>query len=188
MGITEIAAGAGAVLGLVGTVLGVLSNWAGLTRVRPRLKVRPIWTAWRTADGYSGPFRFVARRGDLVEQFPDGQFGIEVVNIGFVTVRVREVGFCPLRTTFFQRFREFPEPEWRGSLYEDADGEITLPHELEPGARFVMTSAKSAIRNKYLFRARSVYAITEADKLFIGKGRVLGAFQAKAIRDAVAIN
>lgn len=182
MGITEITAGVGAVLGLLGTVLGLLSTWAGLNRDRPRLKVYPVWFARR--DRLS---RYSARRIDAIERFPEGQFGVEFVNYGFVSVRVREVGICPLRTAFFQRFREFPEPGGRGAVFQDADGQVVMPYELLPGARCGIAFPKAALWSEAFLRARSVYVLTETDRLFVGRGKIIAAAQSKAVRDAAVL-
>lgn len=170
-------------LATVGAVLGVIATWAGLHRDRPRLVVRPVWG--RVLHGPGGMRAHAWSRGTgAVDRFSGGFIGIEVINTGYVTVYLREVGFCPLRTSFFQRFKELVEPEGRGAIVGDYLGVERFPRELLPGARCVVAADPSTYGAESILKARSAYAITETECLVIGKGPVLNELRGKMRRDA----
>lgn len=88
-------------------------------------------------------------------------------------MHICEVGVCPNRPYWFQRFREFKEPIGRGAVYEDASKAVKFPYKLEPGARVSVMFAKSASNSPAVVRAGLVYAMTGDDRLFTGKSAIV---------------
>ena len=166
-------------LATVGAVLGVMSTWAGLTRDRPRLKVRPVWVL----IGQGG--RASARTPDAVERYPEGHLGIEVINTGYVTVYVSEVGVCPGRFLWHYRFREFSHPAGRAAITSDLLDQFRMPHELVPGASMLVTGQRPASYLHVVANARSAYAMTSDERRFVGRTRLLSVLANEA-RKAIA--
>jgi hypothetical protein len=166
-------------LGTLGAVLGFFATWGGIVRDRPMLRVRAVWYS-EVIVVDEGVIPVTSRADSAPERYPDGQFGIEVVNPGQVPVFIREIGVTSARHVWWYRFREFPEPPDRGTIVEDARGKVVLPYELVPGASVVVVAGKDAHRAPALATACSVFAITQADQLFLGRSRLLQRLSLKA--------
>ena len=136
--LTLITAIAGLVFGSVGAVLGILNTWRALVRDRIRLRVIPMSLYYD--DGREG-------------------FGIQVVNLSFFPITVKEVGFTlrgrDERLTF---------------LASDIGG-CQLPQRMEARTSF---TARLPVRtdNQWPFIHRA-YADTECGRRFTGMSPAL---------------
>ncbi len=166
-----------AVLATVGAVLGILATWAGLTRDRPRLRVRVVWVTYEHRNG--ALVRVTSGRADAIENGPDGQIGIEVMNRGYVPVRVAEVGITPDRFAWWRRFGEFPHPVPRIKAEQDDERLPTLPVEVPVGGCVLVATAVGLVAIARSRRARRAYAITEDDRLFVARSVHLDALRRK---------
>jgi hypothetical protein len=169
--VVEWIATVGAVLGLIGTVLGLMSTWSGLTRDRPRLRVRLVWVVY--GGSAERPFRITSRRKDAIQQHPDGQFGIELINRGYVPVRVAEVGLTADRFAWWRRFAEFPHPAPRIWASQDDEQLPSMPVEVPVGGMVLIVAAPGLRDFAKQRRARRVYAISEDERLFVARSALL---------------
>jgi hypothetical protein len=173
-------------IALLGAALGILTTWRGLTRDTPRVRVRAYWCGVRHDASSNRTIEIKSHRPESLEEFPGWQLGIEAINIGYVPVHIGEVGLCPWRLYWFQRFREFKQPAKRGVVLADSD-KVGLPYKLEPGARMQITFPKIAMESNAIRRSGLVYLMTCDERLFTG-GRKLVRAAAKIARSVATNN
>jgi hypothetical protein len=138
--ITLITAIAGLVFGFVGAVLGVMNTWREINRDRVRVRVVPVL---------------------LIFESGEDAFGIEVTNLSYFPVTIKEVGFAVRGHD--ERFT-FPASEIRG---------CQLPQRMEPRTSFIARlPVFTADHPKWSFIDRA-YADTACGKRFTGMSRAV---------------
>lgn len=113
----------------IGAVLGVINTWWALWRDRVRLLVIPLWHAGDVRMQNGQIARITSAYAGGLQRNPEGRFGVQVINRGFVEVTVVSVGITPsglLDRHFFQSNFQ------RRFIGGDADGLVRLPHRLAP--------------------------------------------------------
>jgi hypothetical protein len=177
--IDAIAPSLAAFVGLVGGVLGVASALISWIREKPKVKVRAVWLHCIPGAHEESVSRVTTTDPKAVGT-GDGRVQIEVLNTGYVPVYVREVGVSHVSG---QKWLPWPrmhlETRERAPFDESdetSDGvKHSLPCRLEPGAPLRIGLSSLDSDGPAMRTAKYVYAITEDDRLFITRSKLLSA-------------